>query len=97
MTAAFDRAHIEQIVRAIGDRLDGDWLLVGGAAVALWLEPRRLTEDVDIVPLTDTGGERLALMDLANDLGLPIDRSSNGSCNGEPRHAGIVIRSLPDG
>ena len=73
MIAPFDRARIESIVHAIGERLEGEWLVIGGAAVALWLEPRRLTEDVDVVPMTDTGSERLALMELADDLGLPIE------------------------
>jgi hypothetical protein len=41
-----DRARLERVVEAIAERLPGDWLLVGGALVALWLEPRRTTEDV---------------------------------------------------
>lgn len=68
-----DRAAIERVVHAIGERLDGRWLLVGGAAIALWLDPRRLTEDVDIVSISPTGGERLALLELAEALGLPIE------------------------
>ena len=73
MVASFDRAQIAAIVHAIGDHLEGDWLVVGGASIALWLEPRRLTEDVDVVPMTQTGRERLALMELAHELGLPIE------------------------
>jgi hypothetical protein len=68
-----DRDAIERIVHAIGDRLDGEWLIVGGAALALWVAPRRLTEDVDVVPLMQTGSERLALLELAEQLGLPIE------------------------
>lgn len=68
-----NRDAIEQIVHAIGDRLDGEWLLVGGAALALWVAPRRMTEDVDVVPMTQTGSERLALLELAEQLGLPIE------------------------
>jgi hypothetical protein len=68
-----DRDTIERIVRAIGEQLDGNWLLVGGAALALWVAPRRQTEDVDIVAMTESGGERLALMELAEQLGLPIE------------------------
>lgn len=68
-----DCAAIERIVHAIGDRLEGDWLVVGGAALALWVAPRRVTEDVDVVPMTQTGGERLALMELALQLGVPIE------------------------
>jgi hypothetical protein len=64
-----DRARLERVVEAIAERLPGDWLLVGGALVALWLEPRRTTEDVDIVGLGGTTDERLALLRLAAELG----------------------------
>ncbi len=46
---------------------------MGGAAIALWLEPRRVTEDVDVLPMRPTGAERLALMGMAERLGLPIE------------------------
>jgi hypothetical protein len=59
------------VVQAVADRLPGDWLLVGGGLVALWLSPRRLTEDVDVVAME--GGDRLALLGLALDLGLPVE------------------------
>lgn len=69
----FDRAALERIVHAVADRLDGGWLVVGGAAIALAFGARRTTEDVDILPLVDTGQERLALMQLADELGLPVE------------------------
>ena len=68
-----DRARIESIVEAVADRLDGDWLLVGGALVALWIEPGRTTEDVDLVGVRPTPGARLGLLQLADDLGLPVE------------------------
>jgi hypothetical protein len=46
---------------------------VGGALVALWLDTRRVTEDVDLVGLEGTGADRLALLGLATDLGLPVE------------------------
>ena len=49
MPQQFDRAAIDRVVSAIADELEGDWLLVGGALVALWLEPRRVTEDIDVI------------------------------------------------
>jgi hypothetical protein len=68
-----DRVRLEEIVRAIADRLTGDWLLVGGALAALWLEPRRTTEDVDLLGLRGTAEERMALLGLATELGLPVE------------------------
>jgi predicted nucleotidyltransferase len=67
-----DQKSIDQIVTAIVERLEGDWVLLGGALVALWLDSRRTTEDVDIVGL-DKPAQRLALMNLAHDRNLPIE------------------------
>ncbi len=68
-----DRDRISAVVDAVVDRLPGDWILIGGGLVALWLEPRRVTEDVDLVAVTGSGSDRLALLGLARDLGLPIE------------------------
>jgi predicted nucleotidyltransferase len=68
-----DRERIDAVVQAVSDRLRGDWLLVGGALVALWLEPRRVTEDVDLIGIDGTGADRFALLGLAIDLGLPVE------------------------
>jgi len=68
-----DRDRIERVVRTVADRLTGDWLLVGGALVAVWLEPERTTEDVDLVSLAGTSGTRFELLELAEELGLPVE------------------------
>ncbi len=68
-----DRERIEEAVRAVADRLGGEWLLIGGALVALWIEARRTTEDVDFVPIGGVENPRLALLDFAHDLGLPVE------------------------
>ncbi len=68
-----DRARIDAVVHAVADRLRGDWLLIGGGLVALWLDHRRVTEDVDLVSIEGTGSDRLDLLGLAHDLGLPVE------------------------
>ncbi len=73
MAPELDRARIAGIVQAIADQLPGDWLLIGGALVSLWIEPRRVTEDIDVVGFEGTGADRLALLGLATDLGLPVE------------------------
>ena len=73
LNPALDRERLEAFLRAAEKRLEGEWLLVGGALVCLWLEPRRVTEDVDMLGLRGTMEERLALMSLAEDLGLPVE------------------------
>jgi hypothetical protein len=45
----FDRDRIQAFLVRAGDRLDGDWLLVGGAAAAVWFASERSTEDIDLV------------------------------------------------
>jgi hypothetical protein len=70
---ALDRQRIDAIVTAVCERLEGDWLLVGGAIAALWFSPRRTTEDVDIVGIRGAPEERYALMELADSLGLPVE------------------------
>jgi hypothetical protein len=69
----FDGPQLEKVLAAVCDRLEGDFLLIGGALVALWLEPRRTTEDVDLIGVEDGAGARSALLSLAHDLGLPVE------------------------
>jgi hypothetical protein len=68
-----DRERISGLLDQLGEGLTGEWLLVGGALVSVWIEPRRVTEDIDLVGLMGTQGERLALMDAVFSLGLPVE------------------------
>ena len=79
VSASLDRARITEITQAIADRIEGDWLLVGGALAALWFEPRRTTEDVDIIPMGDPKRSRTALFELAAELGLPIEAMNSAA------------------
>jgi hypothetical protein len=73
MLTDLDGARIDAIVQSVADRLPGDWLLIGGGLVALWFDARRVTEDVDLVGIEGTGADRLSLLGLAHDLGLPVE------------------------
>jgi hypothetical protein len=68
-----DRGRICGFLDAVGRRLSGEWLLVGGAAAAVWFSEGRVTEDIDLVGLEGTPGERLRLMELAAEEGLPVE------------------------
>jgi len=61
------------VVEAVADRLAGEWLLVGGGAAILWFGRDRETEDVDLVGLAGSMEERLQLLELSSDLGLPVE------------------------
>ncbi len=70
---ALGREAIEELVNAMVRRLKGDWVLIGGALAALWLHPRRITEDIDLIGLEGTLEERLRLMEFAQDAKLPVE------------------------
>jgi hypothetical protein len=69
----FDRGRVEALLRLAGERLEGEWLLVGGAAAAAWFAPGRTTEDLDLVGLAGTQAERFSLMELAAEAAIPIE------------------------
>lgn len=85
---ALDRERLDEIVAAVCERLEGEWLLIGGAIAALWFEPRRTTEDVDILGLKGTSSERLALFELADSLGLPVESMNSA--------ADFFVQRIPD-
>lgn len=68
-----EQQTLSQFIQHLVDETEGKWLLVGGALVALWLHPRRMTEDLDLVGLSGTNEERLKLMNAAAAQGLPIE------------------------
>jgi len=69
----FDRSRIQGLLELAGDRLTGEWLLIGGAAAAAWFAPVRTTEDIDLIGLGGSQAERLALMELAESAAIPIE------------------------
>jgi hypothetical protein len=69
----FDRSRIQGLLELAGDRLVGEWLLIGGAAAAAWFAPVRTTEDIDLIGLGGSQAERLALMELAESAAIPIE------------------------
>lgn len=84
----FDRSRIEDFLRLAGERLDGEWLLVGGAAAAAWFAPTRTTEDIDLIGLGGSPAERLALMELAASAALPVEAVNSA--------ADFFIRRIPN-
>jgi hypothetical protein len=73
MPEELGRERLEEVLAAMVEHLEGEWLLVGGALVALWLEPRRVTEDIDLVSLETSQEQRFRLMEFAAAAGLPIE------------------------
>jgi hypothetical protein len=69
----FDRSRIQALLELAGERLEGEWLLIGGGAAASWFAPERTTEDLDLIGLGGTQAERFALMELAAAAAIPIE------------------------
>lgn len=69
----FNRTRIDELLDRAADSLTGEWLVVGGAAAAVWFLPSRTTEDIDIIGLGGTNDERFALMTLAEENNVPIE------------------------
>ncbi len=84
----FDRARIQDLLELAADRLDGEWLVAGGSAAAVWFATDRTTEDVDMIGLAGTQAERFALMELAAEAGLPIEAVNSA--------ADFFVRKIPD-
>ncbi len=87
-TVRFDRTRIEGFLALIGERLAGEWLLIGGGAAAAWFSPGRTTEDLDVIGLGGSQAERFALMDLATEASLPIEAVNSA--------ADFFVRRIPD-
>jgi hypothetical protein len=86
--ASFDRARIEALLHLAGERLEGEWLLVGGASAAAWFSPARTTEDLDLIGLAGTQAERFSLMELAAAAAIPIEAVNSA--------ADFFVRRIPD-
>jgi hypothetical protein len=67
-----DAPRIDAVLDAVCRTLSGDFLLVGGALVSIWLDRNRVTEDLDLVGISREDS-RIVLMDLALAHGLPVD------------------------
>ncbi len=62
--------ELRELMGRFVERVDGDWVLLGGALVALWLDGARETFDVDIVSRSVDGQARLELLAFGHDEGL---------------------------
>lgn len=65
---------LREFIKQAGEQLQGNWLLVGGTLLpALGLDVRA-TVDIDFICLNEKGSSQtIALMELADSLGLPIE------------------------
>jgi hypothetical protein len=69
-----DQALLKKFVKLAGERLKGRWVLLGGTLLPLLGIEYRATSDIDLAGLGNAErGQILQLMDLATELGLPVE------------------------
>lgn len=67
-----DRSTLQRFVALAGERLKGDWVVIGGAVLPLLGVEHRITLDIDVAgPDEADMAQMLALIDIAETLGLP--------------------------
>lgn len=69
-----DSKLLQKFVQLAGERLKGDWILIGGTVLPALGVNHRVTTDIDLVGLNNPAQDQtLALMSLAEELGLPVE------------------------
>jgi len=69
-----DHATMTRFVKLAGERLTGDWVVLGGSVLPLLGLEGRVTVDIDVASTVDTNqGQVVLLMEIAAELGLPVE------------------------
>jgi hypothetical protein len=67
-----DNVTIKKFLKKMGQDLEGQWILVGGALLLALDLSDRMTIDIDLVPVNRaTNQDTLKLMDISQDLNMP--------------------------
>jgi len=65
---------LERFIKLAGDRMDGDWIIIGGTVLPLLGLNFRVTVDIDFVPVKDSDhAQTIKIMEIADELGLPVE------------------------
>jgi len=68
------REVLRKFVELAGERLRGDWVVMGGSVLPLLGVEHRVTVDIDVAGPSDAGMDQtLALMGIAEEIGLPVE------------------------
>ena len=72
--SGLDSARLLRFLELAGERLRGDWVVIGGCVLPLRGVEHRITVDIHIAGPDNTGmKETLTLLGIAEDLGLPVE------------------------
>lgn len=65
---------LERFVSEAADRLEGEWVVIGGSALPLMGAAERPTADIDVAGPDDaTLAQTIVLLEIAEELGLPVE------------------------
>jgi hypothetical protein len=68
-----DAATLSRFVALAGDRLEGDWVVIGGCVLPLLDIAHRTTADIDVAGPEDAGMRQMnVLLEIAAEVGLPV-------------------------
>lgn len=69
-----DQETLQRFVALAGERLEGDWVVIGGMVLPLLGVTHRVTMDIDVAgPEGAASDQLLTLMQIAEELGLPVE------------------------
>ena len=69
-----DQATLRRFVELAGERLTGDWVVIGGCVLPLLGIEHRVTVDIDMAGPDETDMRQMwILMEIAEELGLPVE------------------------
>jgi hypothetical protein len=72
--SVLDQETLRRFVELAGDRLTGDWVIIGGCVLHLLGIGQRTTFDIDVAGPKEAGMDQaVTLMELAEELGLPVE------------------------
>ncbi|OGQ37142.1 MAG: hypothetical protein A3F16_01690 [Deltaproteobacteria bacterium RIFCSPHIGHO2_12_FULL_43_9] len=68
-----DKKTLEKFIKLIGDKLEGNWVIIGGAMLLYLGVSDRVTYDIDIIaPPESDRGQTLKLFEITEKLGLEV-------------------------
>lgn len=75
MSKVIDSKFMKKFVKTALDRLEGEWIIIGGTVLPLFGVDLRATVDIDMISLGSKASNKssLALMEMAESLGLPVE------------------------
>jgi len=80
---------LERFLKLAGERLRGDWVVIGGCVLPLRGVEHRVTLDIDVAGPERAGmKDTLLLLEIAEELGLPVEAINQAGA--------LFLRRIPD-